>query len=75
MRATAAQVYHAFVHKLDPQVRLLLNNVCVNKRANGDGPVTWEDVVAICRDSLAGLSIADRGTSRSEAGTMVAAVG
>ena len=58
VRASATSVYHAFVHKLDDSVRLLLDNIRVNKRANGGGPVTWEDVVAICRDSLAGVSLA-----------------
>ena len=58
MRAHESSTYHAFVHKLEPAVRLLLDNVRVNKRANGGGKVTWEDVVAICRDSLAGVSIA-----------------
>ena len=52
-----------------------MDNVCVNKRANGGGPVTWEDVVTICRDSLVGLSIADTGTDGSGAGATVAAAG
>ena len=72
---TAAQVYHAFVHKLDPQVRLLLGNAHVNKRANGGGAVTWDKVVAMCRESLVGVSFADVGTSGSGAGTMAPMAG
>ena len=68
-------VYHAFVYKLEPQVRLLLDNVRVNKRANGGGSITWEDMVAIFRDSLAGVLIANMGTGGSEAGAMVAVAG
>ena len=56
-------------------MRLLLDNVQVNKRANGGGPVTWEDVVAICRDSLVGVSIADMGAGGSGVGAMAAAAG
>ena len=52
-----------------------MDNVRVNKRANGGGPVTWEDVVAICRDSLAGVSIADRGAGGSGVGAAAAAAG
>ena len=58
VNAPSASVYHTFVHKLDESVQLLLDNLRVNKRANGGGAVTWEDVVAICRDSLAGVSLA-----------------
>ena len=35
--APATSVYHAFVHKLDASVRLLLDNVHMNKRALGGG--------------------------------------
>ena len=52
-----------------------MDNVRVNKRANGGGPVTWEDVVAIHRDSLAGVSIADMGACGSGVGAVVAAAG
>ena len=52
-----------------------MDNVHINKRANGVGPVTWEDVVAICRDSLVGVSIANMGTSGGGVGAAVAAVG
>ena len=48
--APATSVYHAFVHKLDEPVRMLLDNIRVNKRANGGGAVEWDDVVAVCRD-------------------------
>ena len=50
-------VYHVFVHKMDDSVRLLLDNVRVNKCASGGDSVTWEDMVAICRDLLAGVSL------------------
>ena len=50
MKASATSVYHAFVHKLDDSVCLLLHKIRVNKRANEGGPVSWEDMVAICRD-------------------------
>ena len=52
-----------------------MDNVRINKRANGGGPVTWEDVVAICRDSLAGVSIIDMGTGGGGVGATVAAAG
>ena len=52
-----------------------MDNVHVNKRANGGGPVTWEHVVAICRDSLVGVSIADMGTGGGSVGAAVAVVG
>lgn len=39
-------------------MQLLLDNVPVNKRTNGHGPVNCGDMVAICRDSLAGVSLA-----------------
>ena len=52
-----------------------MDNVCVSKRANGGGPVTWEDVVAICRDSLAGVLIANMGTSGGGVGATVATAG
>ena len=35
--APATSAYHAFVHKLDASVRLLLDNVHMNKRAFGGG--------------------------------------
>ena len=57
VNASSVSLYHAFVHKLDESVQLLLDNVRVNKRANGHGIVNWEDVVAICRDLLAGISL------------------
>ena len=50
-----------------------MDNVHVDKRANGGGPVTWEDVVAICQGSLVGVSIADMGTGGGGVGTAVAA--
>ena len=37
VRAPATSVYHAFVHKLDGAMRLLLDNVRMNKRASGGG--------------------------------------
>ena len=58
VKAPAASVYHAFVHKLDEPVRMLLDNIRMNKRAIGGGTVEWDDVVAVCRDSLAGVSLA-----------------
>ena len=50
-------MYHAFIHKLDDQVRALVENVRMNKRASG-GNVDWGDVVALCRDALEGVSAA-----------------
>ena len=44
---------------------MLLDNGRVNKRANGGGMVSWEDVVAICRDTLAGVSLADSNVTSS----------
>ena len=35
--APSNSVYHAFVHMLDASVRLLLDNVHMNKRASGGG--------------------------------------
>ena len=49
-----------------------MDKVRINKRANGVGPVTWEDVVAICSDSLAGASITDMGAGVSGVGAIVA---
>ena len=43
-------IYHAFVSKLDNNMQALLDNVQVNKRANGSSGLMWSDVVAICRD-------------------------
>ena len=42
--------YHAFMSKFDIDMRALLDNVQVHKRANGGGSLTWADMVAICRD-------------------------
>ena len=50
-------MYYAFIHKLDDQVRALVENVRMNKRASR-GNVDWGDVVALCRDALAGVSAA-----------------
>ena len=55
-------MYHAFIHKLDDQVRALVENVRMNKRASG-GNVYWGDVVALCRDALAGVSAATANTN------------
>ena len=62
MRAPSNSVYHAFVHKLDAFVRLLADNVRMNKRASS-GNVDWGDVVALCRDALAGVSAATTNTN------------
>ena len=59
VKATGASTFHAFVHKLDASVWLLLYNARVNKHANGGGLVTWDDIVSIPRDSLVGVSIVD----------------
>ena len=48
--ASLTSMYHTFVHKLDESVQLLLDNLGVNKSANGGSPVIREDMVAICRD-------------------------
>ena len=58
IKVPPTNVYHAFVHKLDEPVRMLLDNIRMNKRAIGGGTVEWDDVVAVCRDSLAGVSLA-----------------
>ena len=58
IKAPSSSVYHTFVHKLDEHTRLLVDNMRMNKRAGGLGSVGWEDVVAICRDALAGVSVA-----------------
>ena len=50
VKASPVGVYHAFAYKLDEPVQLLLDNLRVNKRASGGGPVTWGDVVAICSE-------------------------
>ena len=49
-RVDVTTTYHAFVSKLDINMQALLDNIQVNKRANGGGSLTWADVVAICRD-------------------------
>ena len=58
IKAPYSSVYHASVHKLDEHMRLLVDNMRINKCARGLGSVGWEDVVAICRDALAGVSVA-----------------
>ena len=55
-------IYHAFVSKLDVNIQALLDNVQVNKRANGGGSLTWADIVAICRDYLLGVALVPTGT-------------
>lgn len=50
VKALLSSVYHTFVDKLDKSVQLLLDNLGVNKSANGGSPVIREDMVAICRD-------------------------
>ena len=50
-------MYHAFVHKLDDKVRALVENVCMNKHAGRGDNVEWKDVVALCRDTLASISV------------------
>ena len=54
---SASSVYYAFIHKLDDQVRALVENMRMNKRAGGGGNVEWSDVVALCRDVLAGILV------------------
>ena len=55
-------MYPAFIHKLDDKVRALVENVHMNKRASG-GYVDWGDVVALCRDALAGVSATTTNTN------------
>lgn len=50
VNASSVSLYHAFIHKLDECMQLLLDNVRANKCASGCGPVNWEDVAANCRD-------------------------
>ena len=57
IKAPFTSVYHAFVHKLNEHTRLLVDNMRMNKPACGLGSVGWEDVVAICKDALADVSI------------------
>ena len=57
IKAPSSSVYNAFMHKLDEHTRLLVDNIRMNKRVGGLGSVGWEDVVAICRDALAGVSV------------------
>ena len=52
-----ATTYHAFTSGLDINMRSLLGNVQMNKRANGGGSLTWTDVVAICRDHLSVVAL------------------
>ena len=54
IKVPAASVYHAFVHKLDEPVGMLLDNIRMKKRASGGETVEWDGIVAACRDSLAG---------------------
>ena len=49
--------YHAFVNKLNISMQSLLDNMRVDKRANGGGSVMWVDMVAICRDQLSRVAI------------------
>lgn len=58
IKAPYSSVFYAFVHKLDEHTRLLVDNMRMNKHAGGWGIAGWEDVVAICRDALAGVSVA-----------------
>ena len=57
IKAPSSSIFHAFLHKLDEHTRLLVDNMRMNKRAGGLGSVGWEDVFAICRDALAGVSV------------------
>ena len=52
-----ATTYHAFMNKSNISMQSLLDNMRVNKRANGGGSVTWADVVAICRDQLSRVAL------------------
>ena len=45
------------MNKFDINIQSLLDNVRVNKRANGGGNVIWADVVAICRDQFSGVAL------------------
>ena len=45
------------MHKLDDQVRALVENMRMNKRVGGGGNVEWGDVVVLCRDVLAGILV------------------
>ena len=49
--------YHAFMSRLDINMRSLLDIVQVTKRANGGGSLTWADVVAIYKDQLSGVAL------------------
>ena len=46
------------MHKLDAQTQLLVDNMNMDRCAGGLGSVGWEDIVAICRSALAGVSVA-----------------
>ena len=55
-------IYHAFVIRLDINMQCLLDNVQVNKGANGSGSLTWADVVAVYREQLSGVALVSIGT-------------
>ena len=38
-------------------MKALVENMRMNKRVGGGGNVEWGDVVALCRDVLAGISV------------------
>ena len=49
-RVDVNTTYYDFVSSLNINMRSLLDNVQVNKRANGGGSPMWAGVVAIYRD-------------------------
>ena len=40
----------------------LLDNVQVNKQANGEGSITWIDIAAICRGQLLEVVLVPKGS-------------
>ena len=55
-------IYHAFVSRIDVNMQSLLDNIQLNKRANGGGSLIWADMVATCRDQLSGVALVPIGT-------------
>ena len=58
IKVPSSSVFYAFVHKLDEYTQLLVDNMHMNKHAGVLGSVGCKDVIAICRDALAGVSVA-----------------
>lgn len=52
--------YHAFVRRhLDDDTKRSLDQVRLAKKAAGNNKFGWDDVVTVCRDKMAGISLAE----------------